>query len=120
MSVKSAPRSFAILGSATFTTVTSSSSMNVAVQTAIRVHHLRSMGRDITPARKPPPAGVRVRTSHKVRTVRIEAVVASAPDRPALAAGERVLTFGELDAAATRRAEALGDVAGQRVLVVAP
>src|ERR1700728_2126265 len=30
-------------GSATFTTVMSSRSMNVAVQTAIRVHHLRSI-----------------------------------------------------------------------------
>ena len=29
-------------GSATFTTVMSSNSMNVAVQTAMRVHHLRS------------------------------------------------------------------------------
>jgi len=31
-------------GSATLTTVMSSSSMNVAMQTATSVHHLRSMG----------------------------------------------------------------------------
>ena len=42
-SVKLAPRSSRIDGSATLTTVMSSSSMKVATETAIRVHHLRSM-----------------------------------------------------------------------------
>jgi hypothetical protein len=40
--VKLAPRSSRIEGSATLTTVMSSSSMNVATETAISVHHLRS------------------------------------------------------------------------------
>ena len=43
-SVKLAPRSSRIEGSATLTTVMSSSSMKVATETAISVHHLRSIG----------------------------------------------------------------------------
>src|SRR6188472_3705136 len=43
-SLKSAPRSRSIDGSATFTIVTSSSSMKIAMQLASRVHHLRSTG----------------------------------------------------------------------------
>ena len=43
-SVKLASRSSRIDGSATFTTVMSSSSMNVATETAIKVHHLRCIG----------------------------------------------------------------------------
>ena len=42
-SLKLAPSSSAMSGSATFTIVMSSSSMNVAEQTASRVHHLRSI-----------------------------------------------------------------------------
>ena len=41
-SLKSAPRSRSIDGNATFTIVTSSSSMKIAVQLTSRVHHLRS------------------------------------------------------------------------------
>ena len=52
--------------------------------------------------------------------MRIEALLASAPDRPALCQGDRVLTFAELDALSAARAAALGDVTGQRVLVVGP
>ena len=40
-SLKLAPRSARIAGSATLTTVMSSSSMKVAADTAIRVHHFR-------------------------------------------------------------------------------
>ena len=39
-----APRSRSIDGSATFTIVTSSSNMKIAMQLASRVHHLRSTG----------------------------------------------------------------------------
>ncbi len=46
MSEKLACREVAIFGSATFTIVMSSSSMNVATQTTISVHHLRSISRD--------------------------------------------------------------------------
>jgi hypothetical protein len=42
-SVKLAPRSSSIAGSAVFTTVMSSRSMNVATLTTISVHHLRCM-----------------------------------------------------------------------------
>src|ERR671934_2886701 len=48
-SLKSAPRSRSIDGNATFTIVTSRSSMKIAVQLASRVHHLRSTAfRDYT------------------------------------------------------------------------
>ena len=40
-------------GSAVFTIVTSSSSMNVAMHTASRVHHLRSMASEITRRARP-------------------------------------------------------------------
>src|SRR3712207_6183295 len=46
VNVASRPRS--IDGSATFTIVTSSSSMKIAVQLASSVHHLRSIGSDHT------------------------------------------------------------------------
>ena len=46
MSEKLAFRSVAIFGSATFTIVMSSSSMNVPTQTTISVHHLRSISGD--------------------------------------------------------------------------
>ncbi len=52
--------------------------------------------------------------------MRIEALLASAPNRPALAHGDQVLTFAELDALSSERAASLGDVSGQRVLVVGP
>src|SRR5919204_5820894 len=42
-SLKSAPRSRSIDGNATFTIVTSRSSMKIAVQLTSRVHHLRSI-----------------------------------------------------------------------------
>ena len=47
MSEKLALSSEAIFGSATFTIVMSSRSMNVAMQTTIRVHHLRSISHGI-------------------------------------------------------------------------
>src|SRR5437588_3702920 len=46
MSEKPAFSEVAIFGSATFTIVMSSSSMNVPTQTTSRVHHFRSMGLD--------------------------------------------------------------------------
>src|SRR5829696_7364995 len=46
-SAKLAPRSSRIDGSATLTTVMSSRSMKVATETAIRVHHLRSIEVDL-------------------------------------------------------------------------
>ena len=51
-----------------------------------------------------------------VRTMRI----AAPPDHPALIAGERTLSYGELQASAAAQAASLGDVRGQRVLVLAP
>ena len=42
-SVRLAPRSRSISGSATFTIVMSSRSMNVAIETVINVHHLRAI-----------------------------------------------------------------------------
>src|SRR5436305_10808883 len=53
MSEKLAFRSLAIFGSATFTIVMSSSSMNVPMHTTISVHHLRS----ISPTDLKPLAG---------------------------------------------------------------
>ena len=51
-----------------------------------------------------------------VRSLRIEAP----PDDPALIAGEHTLTYGELTARADELAAELGDVRGQRVLILAP
>jgi acyl-CoA synthetase (AMP-forming)/AMP-acid ligase II len=52
--------------------------------------------------------------------LRIEALFADAPDRPALIAGEDTLSYPELRALAEAKARALGDVAGQRILVLGP
>src|SRR4051794_18472456 len=52
-SLKLVSRSSAMSGSATFTIVMSSSNMNVARQTASRVHHLRAMSREVTQPRFP-------------------------------------------------------------------
>src|SRR4051795_5826708 len=65
-------------------------------------------------------ASAPVKPCHIVRSLRIEELLENAPDRPALIASEQTVNYPELSALAEAKARELGDVAGQRILVLAP
>src|SRR4051794_28472167 len=65
-------------------------------------------------------ASAPVKPCHIVRALRIDALLADAPDRPALITGEHTVSYPELSARAEALAGELGEVGGQRILVLAP